>query len=399
MINRRVQPTESAGLRWLLALLAIVALGFVAAGCGGDDENDNSGATDASDAASVDLEATQEQVEQAYQGTYTEPPGDANPPVEGKTVWILSCGEQIPTCALLTGAMERAAETLGWETNLFDGEGIPANYTKGIRNAVAAGADGILPVSYDCPLVKQALTQAQKAGVESVPILGWDCDEVEPDGEALYSAQISFGDRYENQEEMYRQSGRDIAAWVISQTEGAANTLAFTSDEFYTLAFQQEAFEENYLELCPNCPIEKFPYQATDYGTPLQQKVASALVQHPDANAMYGVPIPTAGPAAALQESGRTDEVAVIGGYGLPEDTDLVLENRGLDAIFALPMEWVSYAAVDTLNRVFADREQADQGLGYAILDEEAGNVPPAGEPFTTDVDFVAAYEESWAGN
>lgn len=396
MFNGRVHALQPTRLRWLVVVLVAVVMALVASGCGGDDENGNGGSGEGADSDSVDLELAQEQVERAYQGTYTEPPSESNPPVEGKTVWLLSCGEQIPTCALLTAAMQRAAETLGWETNVFDGEGVPANYTRGIRDAVAAGADGILPISYDCPLVKQALMQAQRAGVESVPVLGWDCDEVEPDGEALYSAQISFGDRFASQEEVYRQSGRDIAAWVISHTEGEASTLAFTSDEFYTLAFQQEAFEENYGELCPGCPIEEFPYQATDYGSPLQQRVASALVQNPDANAMYGVPIPTAGPAPALQESGRIDEISVIGGYGLPEDTDLVLENRGLDAIFALPMEWVSYAAVDSLNRVFADREQVDQGLGYAILDEEAGNVPPAGEPFRTDVDFVAAYEESW---
>jgi ribose transport system substrate-binding protein len=291
--------------------------------------------------------------------------------------------------------MMEAGKALGWKMHLYDGKGSPANYTKGINDAIAAGANGILPVSYDCPIVKQALESAKKAGVKSVPILGWDCGELAAGQQDLYTAHLGFGTRYPNQEAEYRASGSDMAAWVVAQTRGKGNVLEFANEEFYTLKFQQLAFDTRLKQLCPNCKLTHVPYQVIDFGPKLQAKAKAALVQNPDANTMVGVPIPAAGPSAAVVQAGRVKTMKVIGGYGLSGDTDLVRANQGLNGIFAQPMGWIAYASVDILNRAFNGKPQVDEGVGYGILDA-THNLPPAHQGFETNVPYKSLYDKSW---
>jgi ribose transport system substrate-binding protein len=85
----------------------------------------------------------------------------------------------------------------------------------------------------------------------------------------------------------------------------------------------------------------------------------------------------------------------VIGGYGLSGDTDLVRGNQGLNAIYAQPMGWIGYASVDILNRVFNNKPEVDEGVGYGILDAQH-SLPPKGQGYETDVDYKSAYDKSW---
>lgn len=376
-------------------LAAVAITGCGSSSSGSSSSSGGSSTAGGASAAGADMAAANSQLAAAYKGHFTQPPTDSNPPAKGKKVWVLSCGEQIPTCVALTSNMMEAGKKLGWDMHLYDGKGVPANYTKGINDAIAAGANGILPVSYDCPLVTQALRSAKKAGVKSIPVLGWDCGELNPGQPNLYTAHLSFGSRYPNQEAEYRASGEDMAAWVVSRTKGKANVLEFANQEFYTLKFQQEAFDKRLKQLCSSCQLTQVPYQVIDFGPKLQAKAKAALVKYPDANAMVGVPIPAAGPSPAVVQAGRADSMQVIGGYGLSGDTDLVRGNQGLNGIYAQPMGWIAYASVDMLNRAFNGKPQVDEGVGYGILDEQH-NLPPAHQGFETNVDYKADYDKSW---
>lgn len=129
------------------------------------------------------------------------------------------------------------------------------------------------------------------------------------------------------------------------------------------------------------------------------EKVSSALLQHPDANAVH-VPIDSLvvlGAGTAITESGRSEELAVMGGEGFAANVDLIRSGGPQDAAVAFQQEWIGWATVDTLNRVFAgETEIPDQGFGWQLVDEDH-NLPPEGG-YRSPVDFKRAYRAIWGG-
>jgi ribose transport system substrate-binding protein len=101
-----------------------------------------------------------------------------------------------------------------------------------------------------------------------------------------------------------------------------------------------------------------------------------------------------AGIGPAIAASGKSGELAVIGGEGNPTNVKLIAADRGQDAANAVDAEWLGWAAVDTLNRVLAGRPAAPQGIGWQIVDRDH-NIGEAGT-YAVDVDFKSAYRKVW---
>ena len=95
-----------------LALTAVVATLTMVTACSGPTSGQvgtpASGGTSASGAAQVvgDLPP----LEQLYKGMEGTPPADGPPAVEGKTVYLVSCGEAWPPCAVVGEEMKKATD-------------------------------------------------------------------------------------------------------------------------------------------------------------------------------------------------------------------------------------------------------------------------------------------------
>ena len=120
-------------------------------------------------------------------GTYVLP---ASGPVAqtGKNVWVISCGLLAEACSLPAEAVEDASETLGWDVTVFDGQFDADQYTTGIRQALAAGADGIVVVAIDCPAARGAFEEAKEQGVPVVGAYSYDCSDPLTGEESLFTA-------------------------------------------------------------------------------------------------------------------------------------------------------------------------------------------------------------------
>src|SRR5581483_8154784 len=130
-----------------------------------------------------------ERVDEYYHGVLAAPPANGPAPAPGKSVWIISCGQAVTSCALPSESMEQAAHQLGWRVTIFDGKLDPSQFTAGMRQAIAADADGIIPVGIDCPLIKAPVEEARRAGIAVVPQVGMDCnDPALKAGPSLFSA-------------------------------------------------------------------------------------------------------------------------------------------------------------------------------------------------------------------
>ncbi len=344
------------------------------------------------------LAHAQQQIDLAYAGTDREPPTSAPKPQPGKKVWIISPGQAGESVSIATNAAKEAGELIGWRMTLFDSKGDPANFSAGIRQAIAAKADGIILHSIDCAWAKQALVEARAANVKTLAYYALDCDDPSVKGEPLYSGTVNFGSQYPDYASFTRAWGAVKADWVIAKTQGRAKVISFKQDEFLVLKYIREGFEQE-LATCTTCEIAKtVDFTIADFAAnKLQQKAQGALLQHPEANAIH-VPYDSPmllGIASAVLASGRNDQIFVIAGEGFPSNVQLIRDNKGQDAANAFPAPWTGYASVDSLNSVFNGQKPQDAGIGWRLIDREH-NLPPAGKGYESSKDFRAAYKKAW---
>ena len=335
-----------------------------------------------------------------YEGTLREPDATARPAAQDKKVVIISAGQASISSSVPVGAAEEAAKAAGWETEVYDVQLNPANAPGLVRQAIASGADGIILQATDCPGVKGPLQEAKAAGIEIVGIYSFDCNDplFGSSDPALFTGQINYGDAAAaaNIGEFTKQYGADQAKAVIAETGGKAKVLFFNSPTVTVLNYTGQGFKEE-IEKCAECEIvAEIEFAGAELGPNLQQKATSALLQHPDANVVKS-PYTSAtllGIAPAVVQSGRADDIYLMGGEGFEPELDLLRAGQGVNAVNITPSDWTGWAAVDTLNSLFSGSEPVDSGLGWQLVDEDH-NLPASG-PFVPSVDFQAAYKKAW---
>ncbi|SCX40440.1 ribose transport system substrate-binding protein [Klenkia marina] len=375
-------------------LLAALAGALVLTGCSSSTDGGGSGGGDgASSQAAADAMTA---VDAAYEGTSTQPPTDAPAVAEGKTVWVLSAFQQVANLAYLTDSTVEAAQSLGWGTEVCDGQNnTDGAWAKCVRQAVAAGADAIVLESIDCAPVAQALAEAKAAGVLIASLTSFDCDDpTQGGGQPMFDVTVPFVGGA-TIAESYQKSGQLRADWVVAQTGGAAKVVHV---EFRGVAFGEylaDAFNERIAE-CSGCEIV-----GTVVITPadipvLRQKFETAMLQHPEANAV-AVDVDfmlQAGIQQALTTSATTD-LAVAGGECSRDSVGYLHTGGGIEMCVGQSLGWLSYAGVDGLVRAFAGEQVVDSGLGEQLVDAE-NNLPAEGEWYTGPVDYAADYRAAW---
>ena len=334
-----------------------------------------------------------------YEGTLREPEATSRPIAKGKKVVIISAGQASISSSIPVGAAEEAAKAAGWKTEVYDAQLNPANAAGLVRQAIASGADGIVLQAIDCPGVKGPLQEAKAKGIQVVGIYSFDCNDpiFKGNDPALFSGQINYGkDAAANIGEFTKKYGADQAKAVIAATGGKAKVIFFNSPEVTVLNYTGAGFLEE-IEKCGGCEVvAEVEFKGAELGPNLQQKATSALLQHPDANAVKS-PYTSAtllGIAPAVVQSGRANKLYVMGGEGFAPELDLMRANQGVNAVNIAPSDWTGWAAVDTLNSLFSDKPPADSGLGWQLVDKQH-NLPASGG-FKPEVDFKAAYKKVW---
>ena len=163
------------------------------------------------------LADAEKRLDAAYQGTDRALPSSALKPLPGKKVWIISPGQIGESASIPTNAAKEAGEAVGWKMTLYDAKLDLTNFSLGIRQAVAAKADGIILHAIDCALVKQPLIEARAAKVKILAYYALDCDNPSVKSEPLYDGSVNFGSQFGDYASLTRTWGAAKADWVISQ--------------------------------------------------------------------------------------------------------------------------------------------------------------------------------------
>lgn len=374
----------------LLALLAVAM--FAVAGCGGDDNSNDEATGSSGTKQNQKADYFDEQLQALFDGTHEDPPTEGPKPEAGKNIWLISCGQAYTTCSFVMGEAQEAAKEIGWKARIFDSKGDPTVAATGIRQAIAAGADGIYVYYMDCGGLKQPLLEAKEAGVPVVASEAFDCDYNRPDEEPLYTHVVQYVQT--TTEQWCREYGAAAADYLIAKLDGKAVSLLFNDDTTACGKPLAEGFSAEY-EKCDECSYEEIVFPITSVGVDLQQRAEQALLKNPDVNSIaveYDA-ILVSGVAAAANASGR--DLMVLGGEGGPSAMDAV---RGGDADGGIgdANDWGGWHAIDSLNRIFNGEEPVPSGVGLQAYDKEHAVPEGKNQGFVVNVDFKSAYRKAW---
>ena len=383
--------------------MALTLSAIATSACGGDTSGSSTG-----DGLST---RTQDAVEAAYEGIIGEPPTTSPKPQPGMNIWLVTLSPDLGA----PNELAAAADLMGWDVTVFDGKFSPDIMVSGLRQAVADDADGVVVAYADCADIKAGLEDLAEADIPVVNIESTDCDvNVGDDGALTDSGQPGLFDAqvgYHNPDDpasplIFAEAWRIFAEYqglgIIEGTQGGAKIIVLSEVDIRLNFVSLRRLKETLADHCPDCEIvETVEFTGAEFGPALQDKVAQALVQHPEANAIYGIyDAPTQDVAAAVIQSGRQDDVFVMGGEGTAPIVDLISQERGVNAGVGFSVVWEVYAALDAINRLLHGEEPPDgvafpSGVGLQLF-TKSRNLPPEGERYSPAVDFEAAYRKAW---
>jgi ribose transport system substrate-binding protein len=352
--------------------------------------------TAAQGSGSAEIDAA---VAKHFKGTLRQPDATARPAAKGKKIVVISSGQASISSSIPSNAAAEAAKAIGWQVTVYDGQLNPSLAVGLVRQAVNSGADGIVLDAIDCPLAKSALQEAKARGIKVVPIYAYDCNDPIYGGTdaPLFNGIINYGaDAAKDIDQYTKDAGAAQADAVIYATHGHAKVIAFNDPEVTVLRYTAQGFLDE-MAKCGGCQVvAKVDFTGVELGPALQQKVSTALLQHPEANAVKS-PFTAAsllGISPAVAQSGRSADIYVMGGEGFQPELDLLRNDHGISAVNLTPSDWTGWAAVDSLNSFFIGQQPADSGLGQVLIDKHH-NLPASGA-YVPAIDFKAAYKKAW---
>ncbi len=383
LVPRRVRPVlRAVGCVAALAALLVSLL--------------DAPARAASDGADTALRRAIAATNAAYKGTNR--PVDPTPraAVKGKHLVIITAGSASGGAGEGVESVVDAAETIGWDVDVYDGKLTPATYPGLVRQAIAAGADAILLSGIDCQTVKQPLEEARAKKIVVSGIAAFDCSDPAAGGsdQDLFNAKINLGPEAKTIGAWVAAYGDAQANYVIAKSKNRAKVLLVTGPEFTTLHYIDQGFRRTIRRSKSSEIVSTLDITTADFvGNQLVPKIQAELLRHPEVNWVRSpfAYATTLGVVPAL--ASRTSSVDVMGGEGTEPEMDL-LRNGKITATNTVSTEWESWAAVDSINSVFRGEKPVDSGFGWIMADRDH-NLPPTGVPKPA-IDYKAAYEKAW---
>jgi ribose transport system substrate-binding protein len=339
-------------------------------------------------------------LEEGYAGAFEAPPTDGPAAIPGKNVWYISCGQAYAACAGAAESFDEAGQALGWNVTITDGKADPNTAATIIKQAVAAGVDGVGLFTFDCPGIKSALLEARDAGIPVVNYGSLDCDdEAFGSEEPLFAASVNESGS-SNQADMWKQLGEARAKYtaaVLGDKGGTVININETSQRAHQ--WQEVGFTDTIAEVCPKCTVVDVPFTFAQVPNKSSEIFKAAILQNPDVgaitwdtDALIGL-----GLMPVLQQAGLGADVALVGAEGNPPNMDAIRAGQQTSSSF-IPYGWYQWAMADTFNRIFAGEDPASlpsEGGGYMYIDKDH-NLPAEGQPVVLPIDYKAAYKAVW---
>jgi ribose transport system substrate-binding protein len=361
-----------------------MALGLsLVAACGGggsDSDSSGGGTTDVVDESGI------EEAQALYDGFATRPteiPNDEPFTKEiptGKSITFISCGT--PTCNLEADIIKQATDRLQWTLSIIANDGTPEKTKAAWQQILREKPDGVIYPATPRAAFEQELLQAEKMGIQVTA-----CCTTDPVGNGL---DFVIGTPAHS-----KPVGEAMAAWVITDSEGTANSVYVDLSAFPILATLNEGYREVMDEMCAACKYDTLDIPITALGKDVPDRIVGYLRSHPEVkyvalsvDGALGIGLP-----AALKAAGLND-VKIVG-EGPDETTLQYISSGQQEASVAFPYYEEMFALVDAHARMFAGmKPETEVAVPTWILTPE--NLPTDEEIFPVVEDTVDQYFELW---
>jgi ribose transport system substrate-binding protein len=380
------------------ALIAAAAsLGACGSSSGGGSTQSDPGtglasATTSGDGYLAEAQAAVKKAE-SENGTYVLPEGGPTAQ-KGKSVYVVACGLSAEACAQPAKSVQEAAKTLDWKVTIVDGKFSPAGYDAGIRQAIAAKADGIIVVAIDCSNAKGALQAAKAANIPVVGVYAYDCSDPMVGGQSLFSATI---DSNGPPDKWALDNAKLRAQYAVAASDGKAKAISLDQPEFLVAKYWTKGFADEFKK-CADCElVASVPFTASDLGSGnAPQKLATVLLQHPDADTLFVTSDALLQAVLPAIRRSTNKNLRIIANEGFSATQQLIREGT-VEAAVGIYSPWMGWSGADAMNRVFAgDTDIPNEGLGYHLITKD--NVPPAGQVWKPTLDYETAFKDIWTG-
>ncbi len=211
-----------------------------------------------------------------------------------------------PVTQVISDGTKAAAEALGWSYKTIP---VPAT-AKGIQKAFQAALElkpaplGIQVSGYPKVAYAAQLAQAKKRGIA---VVSESTTDLPGTGDGIIA--LLDGPK------QVQSWGKDIAAKVISDSNGTAQVVVVSVSAYPILGEFVKGFKAAFNDWCPvKCSITDLDQQATDVGTRTPMAVVSALQRNPKLGyAVFSFGDLTIGLHAALAAAGLSKKVKIAG--------------------------------------------------------------------------------------
>jgi ribose transport system substrate-binding protein len=377
--------TRARAVRPVLVLVLFAALTVLAA-CGDSSDDD---ASQAANSSSGDLAAFEKKVsdlvaERSAKQTQG-PPEEGPAAAEDKSVYVVACWQALEGCARESKTAVEAGKEIGWDVTLIDTESKPDKMNQAVQRAIDGNADGIIVQAIDMATLAAPLQQAKDAGIKIVCFACVNSNDIAE--QVIPSAQSFYDDGYALAAQMYEDTDGHPRILIISNKEVGviANRLRGTQD-----------FVADCKAAGGDCEIvaEEF-FLFADLTTRVPGLVTGALRQNPDTNAVWMAFDSTLSfVQQGVEQAGVSrDKLGLYGFDGNIPNLANMREGGWQVASMAGPFEWVGWAEIDALNRLFQGEKPVDDVVVAKLITPD--NLP-ATDVYDGDVEFRRGYLKSW---
>ena len=322
-----------------VAVPLMAATALIVTGCGSDS---GGGASAALTGGGPGVAKAQTLAEEASTRPTTlgalQPIGKPVP--AGKKVAFISCG--VEACEIQGDIIKQGAADLGWTATTIGTDGSPEQLQNAFKTALRQGADAVILNAVNRASVAKQIEEAEQKGVPFVT-----CCSIEKPGDGILQTVAGT--------ENSAQIGEKLAAEIVADSNGKANTLYVNISAFQILHSLGTQFKSSYQQFCSGCEYGALDVPATALGKDAPDRIVSYLRSHPQVN--YVVLSVSnalgAGLPAALRAAGLSDKVKIVGQSG-DTQTFQDLQAKSFQSVVPFDYYAVDYLMLDALARHFA---------------------------------------------
>jgi ribose transport system substrate-binding protein len=357
---------------WRSLPLALAVAGLVGA-CGttgGTSTSDDASSTSVAAEAKAAVEEASAPVD-AWPG-----PDDPVDAPSDKKITILTCGSTGITCVRVANGAKAAAQALGWEADVVDGQNQPTVWNGALKTALAEGTDAIVLAAVPPAAVAGALEQAKQQDVPVIGLLSSAGEELATDTITLDSPAI----------------GKLFADVIAVESGGDGKVLLLQDQQFPEIQPRWDALKKELAAVCEKCSVDsEQEFSLALASQRLAGIVSSTLSSKPSIDFVIQ-PFDAITPFTeqGLRAGGSS---AKIIGLGADPPSIQAIGNGTEVASIGTPAEWMGWMAIDSLLRNEAGQDVPDYTVPSRVLTEET---VPGEDGWQGDFDYQAKFKQLW---